>query len=282
MTLRGCRDGRRATKRRPFSFLPQASQLVRRPRSAQGGAGTVNHGRHMNDIAETFWDDWNWRSRQPTKLGVISLDQKRVVLRWMRDRGVHDADILEVGCGTGWLCEALLGFGRVTGVDLSRQCLEEAGRRLPDATFIAGDFMRLDLPERAYDMICALEVLAHVADQPAFIAKLARLLKPNGLLMLATQNKPMLERWAAVPPPAPGQLRRWVDQNEVDALLAPTFNVLEMFTVTPLAHKMPLRLITAPRVRALIPGLTAWEEHRGWGRTIMVLAQKAAAPADLH
>jgi 2-polyprenyl-3-methyl-5-hydroxy-6-metoxy-1,4-benzoquinol methylase len=236
-----------------------------------------------NNIAEAFWDDWNWRSRQPAQLGPISLDQKRAVLRWLEAHQVSGAEILEVGCGTGWMCEALLGFGRVTGLDLSRKCLDEARRRMPHADFIVGDVMHLDLPENRYDVICALEVLAHIDDQPGFIAKLARLLKPGGLLMLATQNRPMLERWAKVAPPAPGQIRRWLDQNEVRALLASSFRIQEMFTVTPLAHKLPLRLITAPRVRALIPGLTPWEERRGWGRTIMVLARKdGAAPADMH
>ena len=40
--------------------------------------------------------------------------------------------------------------------------------------------------------------------------------------------------------------------------------------------KLPLRLLTAPTVRKIIPGLTRWDEKRGWGWTIMVLAQKPA------
>ena len=233
----------------------------------------------MSKLAAKFWDEWNWRSRQPDQLGVISHDQEREVLRFLAETGVRDAEILDVGCGTGWLCEHLLRFGRVTGTDLSRHCLEAARERLPEARFVDGDFMALDFPSRHYDVICALEVLAHMPDQPAFVAKLARLLKPGGLLMLATQNRPMLERWAKVAPPAPGQVRHWLDQDEVRAALEPHFAIREIFTVTPLAHKLPLRLLTAPRLRAIVPGLTAWEEHRGWGRTIMVLAQAGAQAA---
>lgn len=66
------------------------------------------------------------------------------------------------------------------------------------------------------------------------------------------------------------------DNDEIRALLAPSVQVCEMFTVTPIAHKLPLRLVTAPMVRKMIPGLTRWEEKRGWGWMIMVLAQKRA------
>lgn len=228
------------------------------------------------EISASFWDDWNAQSRQPSQLSDVSLDQRRVILGWLEARGLRGGEILEVGCGTGWMCESLLPFGHVTGTDLSPRCIEEAQTRMPQARFVAGDFMALEFPEAHYDAICSLEVLSHVADQPAFAAKLARLLKPGGLLMMATQNKPMLQRWANVRAPAPGQLRAWRDQDEVRALLAPHFDVREMFTVTPIAHKLPMRLLTAKKVRALIPGLTKWEERRGWGWTIMVLAEKHA------
>lgn len=228
------------------------------------------------DTAASFWDRWNAETRQPSQLSDVSLDQRGEILRWLRARQLHGADILEVGCGTGWLCESLTEFGRVTGTDLSHQCLAEAQTRLPQARFVAGDFMALDFPDAHYDAICTLEVLSHIADQPAFIAKLARLLKPGGTLMMATQNKPMLERWANVRPVAPGQIRHWTDQNEIRALLAPHFEVREMFTKTPIAHKLPLRLLTAKKLRSIMPGLTGWEERRGWGWTIMVLAEKRA------
>lgn len=228
------------------------------------------------DASAQFWDDWNAHARQPSMLTDVSLDQRREILRWLRGLDLRDARILEVGCGTGWLCESLAAFGHVTGTDLSQKCLEEAARLLPQAEFVAGDFMELTFAPESYDVVVSLEVLAHVPDQRAFVEKIAGLLKPGGRLMLATQNKPMLQRWAVVAPQAPGQVRQWRDQAEIRALLEPHFAVEEMYTVTPIAHRLPLRLLTAKRVRALIPGLTRWEEKRGWGWTIMVLARKRA------
>jgi 2-polyprenyl-6-hydroxyphenyl methylase/3-demethylubiquinone-9 3-methyltransferase len=43
--------------------------------------------------------------------------------------------------------------------------------------------------EQGYDVIAALEIVEHVADMDSFIASLAKLLKPKGLLILSTLNR---------------------------------------------------------------------------------------------
>ena len=70
--------------------------------------------------------------------------------------------------------------------------------------FVTGDFGALEFGGQ-FDVIIALEVLSHVVDQAAFVAKAARLLKPGGQLMLTTQNRPVLERYNRQPPVDPGQ-----------------------------------------------------------------------------
>ena len=57
--------------------------------------------------------------------------------------------------------------------------------------------MALDFGVGQFDVAVSLEVLSHVADTQAFIDKIASLLKPGGYLMLATQNRSVLERYCA-------------------------------------------------------------------------------------
>lgn len=230
------------------------------------------------EAQQAYWEAWNARNRED-HVSETGMDQREVVLRWLADIGRTDLDIIEVGCGSGWLCPSLAAFGKVSGTDLSRDVIERARTRHPNVSFTAGDFMALEYPDAAFDVIVSLEVLSHVADHDAFVAKLTRMLRPGGVLIMATQNRPVLERYNNVPP-AEGQLRRWFDRDEFNALLARHLEVRELLTMTPRADKGLPRLILGHQARKIIrlaPGRfieRALAPKFGW--TLMARAQKRA------
>ena len=79
------------------------------------------------------------------------------LLRYIKKRG-HICNILEVGCGNGWLA-AQLAFntkGRVTGLDINTVELEQAKkvfRGVPDLKFVKGDIRSGILAEEKFDLI---------------------------------------------------------------------------------------------------------------------------------
>src|SRR5262245_51127290 len=91
-------------------------------------------------VQRSFWNEWNAAHRE-TRIGDISRDQRSVVTSWLRSRTRNNLDIVEVGCGSGWLCPDLVPFGRVTATDLSDEVLARARSRAPEVNFVAGDFM---------------------------------------------------------------------------------------------------------------------------------------------
>lgn len=225
-----------------------------------------------------FWNRWNASTRE-VHLEEVSFRQAQVVRSWLAQTPGIERRILEVGCGAGWFCGELAEFGEVTATDLSDEVLARAQERLPNVRFIAGDFMQLDFGGEKFDVIVALEVLSHIADQHAFIAKLASHLHDNGQLMLATQNRPILQKYNRIPPPSPGQLRRWVDKKELTSLLSRHFEVVELFSVTPTANKGLMRILhsrTLNRpIRALVGNrLDRLKESIGLGWTLMARARK--------
>lgn len=233
------------------------------------------------DEQRAFWNAWNASTREHS-LGEVSRRQREVALGWLEAMGREDLTIIDFGCGSGWLCEDLRGYGAVTGVDLSDEVLERARKRMPDVTFVAGDIMTMELGESAFDVVVTLEVLSHIADQPAFVQRLARLLKPGGALMLATQNRPILRRNADVPPAQPGQLRHWVDSGELRRLLAPHFRIKRLRSLTPRGHNGFLRYVNSYKLAAALRALRLegaaehLKEQLGLGWTLMVLAEKRA------
>ena len=225
-----------------------------------------------------FWNDWNAQHRA-IQIGEVSRRQAEVVTGWLHRLGRHGLDIIEVGCGAAWFTPALTSFGSVTATDLSDELLARAQIKHPNARFVAGDFMKLDFGSANFDVAVSLEVLSHVADQPAFIAKIGSILRPGGHLMLATQNKPILQRYNRIPPPERGQLRRWVDKAELGTLLAPHFQVLSIDAVTPLASHRLLRVLSSQKLDRLLSvfagnGYRNFLERRGLGWTLMALARK--------
>jgi 2-polyprenyl-3-methyl-5-hydroxy-6-metoxy-1,4-benzoquinol methylase len=96
-------------------------------------------------------------------------------------------EVLEIGCGkgvTGALLKQRLGC-RVTGVELSPVAAAAAAGVLDEV--ITGDFERLEIPGR-YDVVMALELIEHLKDPFAFLARARDLLKPSGRIVLSTPN----------------------------------------------------------------------------------------------
>lgn len=231
-----------------------------------------------------FWDSWNAQHREQ-RIGAASERQAATILGWIGELAAasdRPLEILEIGCGSGWMSERLAGFGHVTGVDLAAEVMERARRRAPKVRFVAGDFMTMDLPQGGVDVAVGLEVLSHVADQPAFVRRICALLRSGGYLMLATQNRFVLERSTGVAPRAPGQIRKWVNARELRTLLEPRFRVLQLTSVLPHGHLGLLRLVNSPRLNGLMARFVPQARIDGlkerWllGHTLMALARKNA------
>ncbi|WP_426957178.1 bifunctional 2-polyprenyl-6-hydroxyphenol methylase/3-demethylubiquinol 3-O-methyltransferase UbiG [Muricoccus radiodurans] len=99
--------------------------------------------------------------------------------------------VLDVGCGAGLAAEALARRGaRVTGIDMAGDALAAArAHAAAGGLDIAYRQSRPEDEAGPYDAVTALEVIEHVADRDAFLAALARLVRPGGMVFLSTLNR---------------------------------------------------------------------------------------------
>jgi 2-polyprenyl-6-hydroxyphenyl methylase/3-demethylubiquinone-9 3-methyltransferase len=102
--------------------------------------------------------------------------------------------LVDLGCGGGLIAEpmARLGFS-VTGIDAAAEAIDVA-RAHAEETGLAIDYRTagaeaLAHEGRQFDVVLALEIVEHVADQAAFFTALGRLVRPGGAFIGATLNR---------------------------------------------------------------------------------------------
>ncbi|WEH38183.1 class I SAM-dependent methyltransferase [Streptomyces sp. AM 2-1-1] len=98
--------------------------------------------------------------------------------------------VLDVGSGTGRPTAGFLveSGHEVLGVDVSPVMVELATRQVPGASFVRADVRTLPLEEESFDAVCVYFSLLQMTrgEQAALLARLARVLRPGGLLAVAT------------------------------------------------------------------------------------------------
>jgi len=102
--------------------------------------------------------------------------------------------ILDIGCGAGLLSEPLARLGAtVTGIDAAEATIE-AARGHAALSDLAIDYRcttaeALAETSARFDLVLAMEIIEHVPDPDGFVATLARLARPGGLVILSTINR---------------------------------------------------------------------------------------------
>ncbi len=112
--------------------------------------------------------------------------------RFARRHLLPGGRVLDVGCGDGSIAAGVVDrAGDYLGIDVSPIAIAAARERLPSARFAATGIEDVG-DEGPFDLVMAYEVLEHLADPHAVMARIARLMSPEGVLVLSTPNRDRL------------------------------------------------------------------------------------------
>jgi len=154
---------------------------------------------HFAALAAEWWDP---RGRMgmlhkfnPVRLAFI----KETVCRYFgRDAKQLDAlaglGILDIGCGAGLLSEPLARLGaHVLGADPSAESIAVAKQHAAQSG-LEIDYRETTVQTLArdgarFDVVLAMEVVEHVAELSLFVECCAEMVKPGGLMIVATLNR---------------------------------------------------------------------------------------------
>jgi 2-polyprenyl-6-hydroxyphenyl methylase / 3-demethylubiquinone-9 3-methyltransferase len=153
----------------------------------------------FNALAKAWWNPSGpmgvLHKFNPPRLEYIS---QALCDHFERDRDepapLHGLSVLDIGCGGGLISEPMARLGAlVTGIDPAEKNIriaqEHADMMGLPITYHPLTVEALADVGQTFDVVLALEVIEHVNNPQAFVASCAHVLKPNGVMIMATLNR---------------------------------------------------------------------------------------------
>ena len=154
---------------------------------------------HFEKLSKLWWDAdgpfWPLHGMNALRTNYIR-DQLALHMNMASnsDKPLAGLRILDIGCGGGILSESIARLGaRVHGVDMVEKNIRIAGSHAEGQGLLleyeCGTAEQLAGRGEQYDALLNMEVVEHVADLPLFIQSCAKLVRPGGVMLLATINR---------------------------------------------------------------------------------------------
>lgn len=165
--------------RRPLAEVPSTLALSRPlPDYVREAFHGLPNGYYSLNLVEGYD-----RGFEISMLGQVQPARRRMAARM---RGMER--VLDVGCGSGRLAEAMHaeGIPEVWGIDPSPYMLQRAQRRTPGLRTVQGLIEDTDFPDACFDGAGAFFVMHELPKQVAelALAELSRIVRPGGLLCI--------------------------------------------------------------------------------------------------
>ena len=107
-------------------------------------------------------------------------------------RELSQSDVLDVGCGYGWLLDAFEGSRTLCGVDIAHHAVEVATGRKPERFFKQGDLQDASPFTQKFDLILAINIIEHLSNPEAGISSISASTKPGGIVLV---HMPTISNW---------------------------------------------------------------------------------------
>jgi 2-polyprenyl-6-hydroxyphenyl methylase/3-demethylubiquinone-9 3-methyltransferase len=164
---------------------------------------------HFEKIARLWWEPRGpfWPLHAMNALRVRYIREQLVSYYKKRDDALNlpfkGLRCLDVGCGGGILSEAIARLGgEVMGIDvvpknisIANNHAKASGLTIAYEVTTAEDLLARDV---SFDVVFNLEVVEHVAQPEGFMQSCGRLVRPGGMMVVATLNRTVLSYLAAI------------------------------------------------------------------------------------
>lgn len=178
-------------------------------------------------LEEEKYYEWFFTKNEDWNKPFPNIDEKirwegiKVYVELVTERAMDKIEILDVGCGRGWLTNLLSSYGDVIGTEPVAPVVEYARKLFPNLDFRNGtlkDFIENKCLNK-FDLVVSSEVIEHVSDseKDEFVSSIAKLIKKNGYLIVSTPRQEALKDYSLYMKPSQ-PIEDWMTENEVEVL----------------------------------------------------------------
>ena len=102
-------------------------------------------------------------------------------------------NVLEVGCGEGRGIDLIINTCKsYTAIDKIEPVIEQLQKKYPSGKFLSGNIPPLtQFADNSFDRIFSFQVIEHIENDHLFLSEINRILKPGGIALITTPNKPL-------------------------------------------------------------------------------------------
>lgn len=162
-------------------------------------------------MSHAYREDLSWI--HDLGFGDLSRGAAEQLLRQLASDGVDGGLVVDLGCGSGILAEAVSNAGYdVLGIDISPDMIAMARRRVPDGEFRCESLLSAELP-RSIAVVAVGECFNYRFDERvsrdalrALFARIHAALQPGGVLLFDAAGPGRV--------PGGGSLKTWVDGGD--------------------------------------------------------------------
>lgn len=150
-----------------------------------------------NDYYHHLGKDWLTATDDPIALlrAESKLKNPWVLQTIEAELGKSQKQVLDIGCGAGFLSNALAKHGHIVdGIDMSNESLAVAKKSdsTNTANYQYANAYSLPFEDESFDVVCAMDFLEHVEDPAKVVAEASRVLRPGGIFFFHTFSKNIL------------------------------------------------------------------------------------------
>ncbi|MEY3421011.1 MAG: hypothetical protein RIR48_1300 [Bacteroidota bacterium] len=164
--------------RKPKSaYLQKVEKAYLTVRTKEGRVYTDDQVLQLPNISKSHHQYKEWLIRKDSLYKILTVLNKQPQVK----------RILDLGCGNGWMCNALNKNGfEVVGMDINQLELEQAARLFPQCTFYERDILEDNSDLNPFDAIIISAAFQYFKEPQQLIEKLKNnLLNKDGFILIA-------------------------------------------------------------------------------------------------